>query len=115
VFRGVEYIKTAAAAHEARRACRFTLQMPVRYRLGGERGWRHGKTENVSRSGVLFRSQSAAEAGASLELCLILPALSSGTAAQVICRGVVARSVPPQNGDLPALAVRILNSRLVRE
>ena len=110
----VEDVRTTVSNTETRRAQRFTLQMPVRYRLGGERGWRHGETENVSSSGVLFRSQRAAEAGTLLELCLILPALSSGAAAQVICRGVIVRSALADNNDLTAVAVRILNFRLVR-
>ena len=114
VLREVEDVKTTVPCAETRRAHRFTLQMPVRYRLGGERGWRHGETENISSSGVLFRSQRAAEEGASLELCVILPVLNSGAAAQVICRGVVVRSVIPENGDWPALAVRILHFRLAR-
>jgi len=114
VLRELEEVKAAVANDETRGAQRFALQIRVRYRLGGEGGWRHGETENISSSGVLFRSHCAAEAGTPLELCLILPPLSSGAAAQVICRGVIVRSALADNNDLPALAVRILNFRLVR-
>ncbi len=114
MLRDVESVKPAVTDGETRRAHRFALQIPVRYRLRGEEGWRHGETENISRSGVLFRSQSAAVTGTSLHLCLMLPALSSEPAAEMICRGVVARSVLPVNGELAALAARILHFRLVR-
>lgn len=115
VLREVEDVKAAVTdVDETQRAHRFTLQIPVRYRLGGEKGWRHGETENISGSGVLFRGHCAAEAGAPLELCLMLPALSSGAAAQVICRGVIVRSVLADNHDMRGLAVRILHFRLVR-
>ena len=103
------------AHDEARRARRFALQIPVRYRFRGDRDWRHGETQNISSCGVLFRSQSSAEKGTSLELCLILPVLSPEGAAEVLCRGVIVRSAIPTDGDMPVLAVRILHFRLARK
>jgi len=41
------------------RARRFNLQLPLRYRPLGEKSWRPGTTENISRSGLLFQAQEA--------------------------------------------------------
>ena len=101
-------------AGEARRSQRFGLQATLRYRMAGEKAWREGETENISSAGILFRTHSAARTGASLELCVEMPVRNSEGSAEVICRGVVVRSVPDNNGDLPALAVRILHFRLAR-
>src|ERR1019366_1401637 len=39
------------------RARRFNLHLPLRYRPLGEKSWRPGTTENISRSGLLFQAQ----------------------------------------------------------
>src|SRR5581483_1087399 len=39
------------------RAQRFNLHLPLRYRKLGEQSWRKGTTENISRSGLLFRGE----------------------------------------------------------
>ena len=39
------------------RAQRFNLQLPLKYRPIGEDDWRAGTTENISRSGMLFRAE----------------------------------------------------------
>lgn len=105
---------TTRAPSEVRRAQRFALTLPVRYRLQDEKLWRSGETENASASGVLFRSQSGAKAGTCLELCLALPPEKSEEAPEVICRGIVVRSATVSDGSARALAVRILHSRLTR-
>jgi PilZ domain len=100
---------------EARLARRFALQIPVRYRFADDATWRHGETENISSSGVLFRGQSAAREGTQLELCLMLPVTKAEGGAEVICRGVIVRSTLPAGGrELPVLAARILHFRLAR-
>lgn len=110
----VEEVKPSVGEDEARGARRFALQIPVRYRLRGDKAWCHGETENVSSSGVLFRTQGVVETGAALELRLTLPLLNSTGAGEVLCQGVIVRSVHPSDGDLPVLAMRILHFRLVR-
>jgi len=92
------------------RAQRFTLQMPVRYRRPGEHSWHVGTTENISRSGVLFRADDVLEPYTQLEINLVLPVEIAGlAAAEVVCRGEVVRSVqPPAPEGGPALAARIL-------
>jgi PAS domain S-box-containing protein len=92
------------------RARRFNLHLPLRYRLLGEDGWRPGTTENISRSGMLFRAQEILQPSAQVEINLLLPAEIAGlTATEVICRGEVVRAVEPESlGVSPALAAKIL-------
>ena len=92
------------------RARRFNLHLPLRYRLLGEQRWLQGETENISRSGLLFRAEEPLQPNSKLEISLVLPAEIAGLAAtEVICRGEVVRSVEGnQVGVNPALAAKIL-------
>ena len=92
------------------RARRFNLHLPLHYRPLGEKSWRPGTTENISRSGLLFQAQELLHPHAQLEISLVLPAEIAGLAAtEVICRGEVVRSVAAQGqGVTPALAAKIL-------
>ena len=92
------------------RARRFNLQLPLRYRLLGEKDWRPGTTQNISRSGLLFQAQELLEPNAQLEISLVLPAEIAGLAAtEVVCRAEVVRPIRGQSPELsPALAAKIL-------
>ena len=92
------------------RAQRFNLHLPLKYRLLGEDDWREGQTENISRSGVLFRAEEMIPANAQLEINLVLPAEIAGlSAAEVVCRGEIVRSTAAdQAATHPALAAKIL-------
>jgi hypothetical protein len=92
------------------RARRFNLHLPLRYRPLGEKSWRPGTTENISRSGMLFQAQESLYPSAQLEISLVLPAEIAGLAAtEVICRGEVVRSIEAHGeGVSPALAAKIL-------
>ena len=92
------------------RAQRFNLSLPLRYRLLGEENWKKGLTENISRSGLLFRAEEVLQPNAQLEISLVLPAEIAGlSAAEVVCRGEVVRSMEPENAQMsPALAAKIL-------
>jgi CheY-like chemotaxis protein len=102
------------------RARRFNLHLPLRYRPLGEKSWRPGTTENISRSGLLFQAQELLHPNVQLEISLVLPAEIAGLAAtEVICRGEVVRSIEAQEqgqrqgqgrgqGVTPALAAKIL-------
>jgi PAS domain S-box-containing protein len=92
------------------RAPRFNLQLPLKYRRVGERAWRNGTTENISRSGMLFRGEEMIQPKAQLEINLVLPAEIAGlSAAEVVCRGEVVRTVKPEQPTMsPALAAKIL-------
>jgi len=92
------------------RAQRFQLHLPLRYRRLGEKDWHEGTTENISRSGMLFKAEELLQPSAQLEINLVLPAEIAGlSATEVVCRGEVVRTVPANGGTVnPALAARIL-------
>ena len=92
------------------RAQRFQLHLPLRYRRVGESNWHEGTTENISRSGMLFKTEEVLQPSSQLEINLVLPAEIAGlSATEVVCRGEVVRSIAPQGGMVsPALAARIL-------
>ena len=95
------------------RARRFNLHLPLRYRPIGEKTWRPGTTENISRSGMLFRASETLQPSAQLEINLVLPVEIAGIAAtEVVCRGEVVRSEGAKAGEAgkvsPALAAKIL-------
>ncbi len=92
------------------RAQRFQLHLPLRFRRLGETEWHVGKTENISRSGLLFQSDDVLQPNSQLEISLVLPAEIAGLAGtEVVCRGEVVRTVERQGESVsPALAARIL-------
>ena len=92
------------------RAQRFNLQLPLRYRLVGDNAWREGTTENISRSGMLFRAEEAIPTNVQLEINLVLPAEIAGlSAAEVVCRGEIVRASQPEQPTMhPAVAAKIL-------
>ena len=82
------------------RAQRFNLHLPLKYRLVGEGNWRKGTTENISRSGMLFRAEEMVSPNAMLEISIVLPAEIAGlSAAEVVCRGEVVRTLEPKTTD----------------
>jgi hypothetical protein len=103
-------------AQSKQRARRFLIQTRLRYRVKRERTWREGKTENMSRSGLLFRGEFVVKPTTQIEISMVLPSgiLGDG-AAEVVCRGTVVRTVPPASaGSMPGLATTISHYRLVR-
>lgn len=92
------------------RAQRFNLHIPLKYRLLGEEAWRTATTENISRSGVLFRAEELIQPQAQLEMNLVLPPEITGlSTAEVVCRGEVVRTVRSEAPAMsPALAAKIL-------
>jgi len=75
------------------RAARFKMQTSVRYRVVGDKAWRKGQTENISRSGVLFRVERALEPRAPIEMRLTLPVTLAGeAAASIVCLGRIVRT-----------------------
>src|SRR5215469_746076 len=92
------------------RAQRFQLHLPLRYRRLGETQWHVGTTENISRSGMLFRADDVLQPNSQLEINLVLPAEIAGlSGTEVVCRGEVVRTIERQGEAVsPALAARIL-------
>ncbi|HXZ30697.1 MAG TPA: ATP-binding protein [Terriglobales bacterium] len=92
------------------RAQRFKLNLPLRYRQIGHQDWRMGTTENISRSGMLFRAEDRVAPNVQLEINLVLPAEIAGLAStEVLCRGQVVRTIEAETPAMsPALATKIL-------
>jgi hypothetical protein len=98
------------------RAPRFTIEVPFYFRRRGEGSWRQGMTDNISRSGVLFRTAEDLESETPIEMHFALPLQVSGRpGALVACRGLVVRTVPADSPDaLPGFAATISRYRFVR-
>ena len=92
------------------RAQRYKMQLPLRYRPMGEAQWREGTTENISRSGLLFRAEETLQPTVQLEINMVLPPEIAGLAsAEVMCRGEIVRTVAAESATTnPALAAKIL-------
>src|SRR5215472_5620357 len=96
-----------SALNSKERARRFSLRMPMRYRLNGQRRWWKGTTNNVSRSGVLFQGELAAVPNTAVEISMALPVGIFGSGVtEVVCKGTVVRVVTsfPATDSQPALA-----------
>ncbi len=79
---------------ERGRAPRFTIQLPMRFRMPGDTEWSTATTENISRSGVLFRTIRKVSPNSHIELQLTLPSeITGGSVLQVGCRGEVVRTI----------------------
>src|SRR5215472_19109081 len=103
-----------SALNSKERARRFSLQMPMRYRLNGQRRWWKGTTNNVSRSGVLFQGELAAVPNTAVEISKVLPAEVSGNGGtEVPCKASVVRTMPRAGGGLSQVAATISHCRAV--
>jgi len=107
---------TEKAPKASTRAARFPIHIPIRYRESGGRAWIEGKTENISRSGVLFRTEGVLSPNTAVEVRLALPAVIKDEApSEILCKGVVVRMEQSSiRGAPPALAVAIQHYRLSR-
>jgi len=71
---------------------RLRHRVSVLFRIPGSDKWVEGVTENISRSGLLFRSSSPLEVGSSVELILEMPhELTGDDNARVVCEGALVR------------------------
>ena len=83
-------------------------------RVGEEGEWQQGLTANVSRTGVLFTTQTTMQPHTALEMRLVFPAEIVGQAAgQVVCRGEVIRSETSLLQEPQALAATIGSFRML--
>ena len=95
------------------RATRFDLRVPVRYRAFGGDDWHAGSSENMSRTGLLFRADRLLPVSTRIEVLVTLPIGPGGS--EIRCRGRVVRAVPSAAPDsLPALATTIFTYQFLR-
>jgi hypothetical protein len=74
--------------------------VPVLYRISWDAEWIAGTSENLSRSGLLFRGPAELAAGAPYEIMLTMPPEITGDGeAEVICKAPVARVTPAAKGS----------------
>jgi hypothetical protein len=113
---------TAQAAKEgkkfAKRAQRFAMELPMRYRRKGTNAWYESTTVNVSASGVLFQAGLVLPPETAIDIALVLPVTIPGEAgAEIVCHGTVIRSVAAAKGTsrVAALAAAFQNYRFSRD
>lgn len=99
-----------AARPYAPRAPRYSIPVTVLYRTRGAKTWLEGRTENISKSGVLVRTERPVPVQTQVELLLdIPPDLPGPFSGTTICRGRIVRAVDPSTlADRPAFAAMIV-------
>ena len=98
------------------RAPRFAIPIAILYRTPADATWHEGWTENISRSGVLFRAHRGIDPDTPVELLMEIPIwIATPVAGPAICRGRTVRAEPPSPlEDRPAIAARILEYATAR-
>jgi hypothetical protein len=86
----------------------------MKYRAVGQTGWREATTENISRSGVLFRASAIFELDTPIEMRVALPVgATPDVFPEVFCSGrIVRRVVGSGEESRAALAAAITFYRL---
>jgi hypothetical protein len=88
------------------RAPRFAVTLPMRYRTPSDASWHPAVTENISRSGVLFRTDRPPSLRTAVEIVLEVPSLVPGAApGDIVCLGDVVREQAAAEGAAVAVAV----------
>jgi len=108
---------TRTKAEYVARAPRFPIQAPLTFRAGGEKSWHEGTTINISRSGVLFKTDHALEPKTVLEMRIAFPPEMTGdVGTNVVCWGpIVRRQVLGSDEESHDLAATIFRYRFKRE
>jgi hypothetical protein len=99
------------------RAQRFPIHIPVRYRIPRSPDWFVACTENVSRSGLVFRTERVFEPATTLDLRLELPQTdhNDGVHGEIVCKGEVVRMGQSDAGIPQTVAVAIRQYRLTQK
>ncbi len=89
----------------------------MRFRERGTRDWLPGTAENISNSGVLFRTDQPVRENASIELILEMPKEITGQEhSTVLCSCTVVRTQgADEEGRPPAYAAVLWNYRFLHE
>jgi hypothetical protein len=95
------------------RATRFVMNLPVRYRVQGDKGWSYGMSVNVSTSGLLFRADRGIDPNARMQIEVVLPGDKRGSA-RVAARGAVTRVSSEHSGADHLIAAHLEAPDLVR-
>ncbi|MGE5199585.1 MAG: PilZ domain-containing protein [Rhodospirillaceae bacterium] len=91
------------------RARRFSMAMPLVFRQSAESEWQDAQTLNLSRTGILFRTEGAAPArDRQIEFIVSLPLFSADLDSRVRCTGRVARvaaEAPAEGGKAVGVTI----------
>ncbi|MFN7993591.1 MAG: PilZ domain-containing protein [Bryobacteraceae bacterium] len=90
-----------AGVEDARKAIRFPVKLPVRYRVGQEVGW--GEIVNISSNGALFTTERPLPVGKRVELFIDWPVLLSDS---VRLNLVASGSIVRVESDKAAVRIR---------
>jgi hypothetical protein len=98
------------------RAPRYSIPIAILYRTPADPVWQEGQTENISRSGVLFRTARPIASNTPVELMLEIPDfITTAVEGPAICRGRIVRAMPPSLlEDRPAFAAAVLEFEMAR-
>jgi hypothetical protein len=97
------------------RAQRFTLRLPVRYRMAGETRWHSAVTENISDSGAAILTDESIAPATPLTVVISLPSIGSEPGGCLIGQGCVVRNfAPPSTTGGSAFAVMVNQYQLDR-
>jgi PilZ domain-containing protein len=99
---------------ESKRAERYLIEVPLRYRVFGEADWRQGTTANISATGVFFQCERTLDREVGIEINFVLPiGRNQKKGIEVTCRGEIVRlESSTEMGSPSALAAKILKYRL---
>jgi hypothetical protein len=87
------------------RATRLPLEIEIEYRFTSRGAWRASRTINVSRSGVLFRTERPPRIGAVIEFVLRLRRVAAASEmTDLRCQGRLVRAEDGSNGQWSAAA-----------
>jgi hypothetical protein len=102
--------------YPSERAPRYAIPIAILYRTPGDLTWLEGWTENISKSGVLFRAHRQIPPNTAVEMMLEIPSfIATPVAGQAICRGRIVRTVAPSPREgRHAMAAAILEYELAR-
>jgi hypothetical protein len=112
-------IISAVAPHDrtwVTRATRFEVSAVLRYRIAGEQQWLRGRTENISRTGVLFLAEHPLKVHSAVRMRLELPPMKwSEFRAEIACAGLIVREITyKRQGGLYPMVASIARYRFVR-
>lgn len=93
------------------RAERFAIPISMLYRESGDPHWFEGLTENISRSGVLFRAKRPIVPDISIEILIEIPVEVAGRDAGLTkCVARVVRTIPTGGaGGSPSVAAALVD------
>lgn len=94
----------------------FDIDLPVRFRLLGEKVWQKGGVYKVSSTEILFGVEGTLTPGQRIDIQLVLPASRNGyRGGTIVSRATIAQCFPAGGGIYHAkIAASMENPRLLR-